>query len=225
VTTIPFFTTFPPFTVSLANGQPVPLIGPNGPLGPGDHVLLTAADSLAIGTGIPVGGYNYVNPPAPGNGRPLLDSQVLDAAETASLQTTIDAYNMSIRTRAASYGAAVVDLNALLEQANSTGVRFQGTTYTTAYIKGGLFSLDGVHPTDLAHGFIANLMIDAVDATFGAHIPEVNLSASATATASRLRPASLDGRFYPEIEGMGRLGPLPVAPMPVTVGAVAMRRR
>jgi hypothetical protein len=225
VTTIPFFTTFPPFTVSLANGQPVPLIGPNGPLGPDDHVLLTAGGLIAAGNGIPVGGYNYVNPAQPGNGNPLPDQVVLNAAETVSLQTTIDAYNMSIRTQAASHGAAVVDLNGLLKQANSTGVRFQGTTYTTAYIKGGLFSLDGVHPTDLAHGFIANLMIDAVNATFGAHIPEANLSASATATASRLRPASLDGKFYPEIEGMGRLGPLPLAPMPVTVGAVAMRRR
>jgi len=217
VTTIPFFTTFPPFTVSLATGQPVSLIGPNGPLGPGDHVLLTAAGLIAAGNGIPVGGYNYVNPAQPGNGNPLPDQVVLDAGEAASIQTTTDGYNSSIRHDAAVAGAAVVDFNALLRQANSTGLRFQGTTYTTEYIKGGLFSLDGVHPTDLGYGFIANAMIDAVNATFGAHVPEVNLSEAATATASRLAPASRDGKFYPQIEGLEKLCPLRFAPMPATI--------
>ena len=209
VTSIPFVTTFPPFTVDTGTGQPVALIGPSGPLGPGDHVLLTAAGLIAAGNGIPIGGYNYVNPAQPGNGNPLPDQVVLDAGESASLQTTVDAYNASIRAKAATYGAAVVDLNGLLRQANTTGVRFQGTTYTTAYIKGGLFSLDGVHPTDLAYGFIANLMIDAVNAQFGAHIPEVNLSGSATISASRLAPVSRDGKFYPVIEGGG--GAVPAA--------------
>jgi hypothetical protein len=223
VTSIPFVTTFPPFTVSTATGQPVPLVGPNGPLGPGDHVLLTAAGLIAAGDGIPVNGYNYVNPAQPGNGNPLPDQVVLDAGEAASLQTTIDGYNSSIRQHAASVGAAVVDFNALLRQANSTGLRFQGTTYTTEYIKGGLFSLDGVHPTDLGYGFIANAMIDAVNATFGAHVSQVNLSAAATATASRLAPASRDGKFYPQIEGMPKLCPPPVARMPVTASVVRRR--
>jgi lysophospholipase L1-like esterase len=225
VTSIPFVTTFRWFTVDAATfSQPMPLIGPNGPLGPDDHVLLTAAGLIAAGNGIPVGGYNYVNPLQPGNGNPLPNQVVLDAAEAANLQITVDAYNASIRAKAAAAGAAVVDLNGLLKQANATGLRFQGTTYTPAYIKGGLFSLDGVHPTDLAHGFIANLMIDAVNAHFGAHIPEVNLSASATATASRLAPAARDGKFYPVIEGVEKLCPLPLAPMPVTASLVRASR-
>jgi hypothetical protein len=208
VTSIPFVTTFPPFTVSLTTGQPVPLIGPGGtPLGPGDHVLLTAGALIAVGDGIPVGGFNYLNPSAPGNGNPLPDAVVLSASETGNLQTTVDAYNTAIRAEAAARGAALVDLNGLLAQANASGLPFQGHDYTTDFITGGLFSLDGVHPTDLAHGFIANAMIDAVNAAFGASISPVDLSASATATSSRLRPVA-GRRLYPVIEGADRLCPI-----------------
>lgn len=211
VTTIPFFTTFPPITVSLSTGQPTPLIGPSGPLAPADLVLLRAADSLAIGTGIPVGSYNYVNPTAPGNGRPLLDSQTLTAVESAEIQSAVAAYNTFIRDAAVTVGAALVDLNGLLRTASTEGLHFQGHTYTTDFVTGGLFSLDGVHPNDLAHGFLANTMIDAVNAKFGASIPHVNLSESATATSSRLAPAGGPKR-YPWIQNADRLCPIP--PMP-----------
>ena len=70
-----------------------------------------------------------------------------------------------------------------------------------------LFSLDGVHPTDLAHGFIANEMIASVNRTFGASIPPVDLNAAATATASRLQPAS-GAKAMPWIRDAGRLCPI-----------------
>ena len=54
---------------------------------------------------------------------------------------------------------------------------------------GGLFGLDGVHPTDLGYAFMCNTLIDAVNAKFGARIPSLNLAAYATATSSRLIPA------------------------------------
>ncbi|HET9327316.1 MAG TPA: SGNH/GDSL hydrolase family protein [Candidatus Eisenbacteria bacterium] len=211
VTTIPFFTTFPPLTVSLTTGQPVPLIGPDGPLAPADLVLLRAADSLAVGAGIPVGAYNYINPTAPGNGRPLLNSQVLNALEGASIQAAVAAFNDTIRFHANQRGAAVVDLNGLLHDAATEGLSFAGHDYTTDFVTGGLFSLDGVHPTDLAHGFLANLMIDAVNAKFAASIPRVNLSESATATSSRLKPVG-GRKTYPWIQGADRLCPIPVMP-------------
>ena len=54
---------------------------------------------------------------------------------------------------------------------------------------GGLFSLDGVHPSDLAHAVLANALIDAVNTRFGAAITHVNPAAYATATSSAARPA------------------------------------
>ncbi|TMQ69792.1 MAG: hypothetical protein E6K80_10565 [Candidatus Eisenbacteria bacterium] len=206
VTAIPFFNTFSPITVNANTGAPMPLVGSGGPLQPSDRVLLTAADSLVVGTGFPIGGYNYVNPAAPGNGRPLLDSQVLTALEAVSIQAAVAAFNDSIRAEAAQRGAAIVDLHGLLEEAATTGLSFQGHVYTADFVTGGLFSLDGVHPTDLAHGFIANAMIDAVNATYGASIPRVDLSASATLTASRLSPAG-GGKALPWIRNAGSLCP------------------
>lgn len=208
VTSIPFVTTFPPLTVSLSTGQPVPLIGPGGtPLGLGDHVLLTAGALIAAGDGIPVGAYNYVNPLVPGNGNPLPDAVILSASEAANLQTTVTGYNAAIRSEATARGAALVDFNRLLVEANGSGLPFQGHDYTSDFVTGGLFSLDGIHPNDLAHGLICNAMIDAVNATFGASIPPVNLNASATATSSRLRPVA-GRRLYPVIENAGWLCPM-----------------
>jgi len=205
VTSIPFFNTFPPFTVSLTTGQPVPLLGPNGPLSLGDRVLLTAGPSLAAGNGFAAGSYNYVNPAAPGNDTPLTDSEVLSSAEAANISATVDGYNAAIRAEADARGGAVVDLHGLLDAAARSGLRYQGTTYSADFITGGLFSLDGVHPTDLAHGFICNLMIDAVNAKFGARIPHIDLTQAATATSSRLRVEGAGRKLYPVIENAPEL--------------------
>jgi len=108
-------------------------------------VLLTAGDSLAIGTGFPVGCPSYLTG-APGNGRPLLGSQILDATEKQTIQGYIDAYNVIIDSVATRRGAALVDLNGLLRTAATRGLPYQGTLYDDAFITGGLFGLDGVHP-------------------------------------------------------------------------------
>ena len=190
VTSIPFCTTFKPYTVSLSTGQPVPLVGPgNAPLGAGDLVLLTAGDSLAFGTGIPVGAYNYVNRSAPGNGRPLRDSQVLSVSEQSSILTTTANMNAAIDSVATRPWIAKVDLNGLLADAALHGIQVGATLYTSAFITGGLFSLDGVHPNDLAHAVAANAMIDALNIRFGASLGHVNVAAYATNTASSAHPA------------------------------------
>ena len=62
VTAIPFFTTFPSFTVDLTLHTPVAINGPSGPLTTGDLITLQAGALLAAGHGFPVGSYNYVNP-------------------------------------------------------------------------------------------------------------------------------------------------------------------
>ena len=227
VPTIPYFTTFPPFTVSLTTGAPVPLIGPGGtPLSAGDFVLLNAGADLATGKGFAAGSYNYVNPAAPGTGVPLDDAEVLSASEAANITAAVDGYNTAIRAEAALAGAAVVDLHGLLETAATVGLPYQGSIYNADYITGGLFSLDGVHPNDLAHGFLANLMIDAVNRTYGSSIPHVDLNQAATVTASRLRPELDRTPRYPVIEGgeeyFRTLFPV-VGNLPVKA-AIALRR-
>jgi hypothetical protein len=97
-----------------------------------------------------------------------------------------------------------VDLNGLFRQIARQGYDFQGVHYTAAFVTGGLFSLDGVHPTDFAQGLIANAMIDAVNTKFGAAVPRVDLRTVATYSASQARPAREEsGAAWPQVEGLG----------------------
>lgn len=218
VTSIPFVTTFPAVVLD-ATGNPVlpliPLIGSesgsSAPLSPLDHVLLTAASSLANGDGFPVGTFSYLTG-APGTGVALSNSVVLSTTEAASIQATVDGYNVSIANLANARGAAVLDLNGLLRQAATTGFTYQGQTYTSAFVTGGLFSLDGVHPTDLAHGILCNALIDAVNAKFGARIQHVNLATVASNTSSRMVPSRHEERTLPQIQYQGGTSPWAIFP-------------
>jgi hypothetical protein len=177
VTTIPFVNTIPPVVVNPAtrqpvlgpNGQPIPLIGPQGPLSANDRVLLTATPLLAQGIGIPavVGGTN----------QPLPDSAVLSAAEVATIRARVAALNDVIRNAVGgSPEMALADINALLNQAASTGVPVGGNiVLTTDFLTGGIFSYDGVHPTPLGNALAANEFIRAINQRFNADIPPVDL--------------------------------------------------
>ncbi|HEV7517444.1 MAG TPA: SGNH/GDSL hydrolase family protein [Thermoanaerobaculia bacterium] len=175
VTSIPFITTVQPFLVNPATRKPVLgpdgklifLIGPKGQLTAADHVLLTAQGDLAKGIGIPLA--------AGGTGKPLPDGDVLDAAETATIQARIAAFNAIIAQAAGDAGAALVDANAQLRDLATNGLDIGGVTFTNAYLTGGVFSYDGVHPTPFGYAFVANAFIDAINAKFGANIPEVDL--------------------------------------------------
>lgn len=175
VSGIPFVNTISRFVVNpatsqpvLINGQPVPIIGPNGPLGANDKVLLTASSELAKGNGIPV--------QLGGNGQPLADQFILDANEINTINARVAAYNGIIATVAGSAGAALVDINSVFRTLATTGINVGGITYTRNFLTGGVFSYDGVHPTAFGYAYIANVFIDTINAKFGGEIPEVNLA-------------------------------------------------
>ena len=197
-THLPFCTTFSPVTIDLVTGTPVALIGPTGALSPTDLVLLTAKDSLAIGTGFPAGSYNYLNPAAPGNGRPLTNAQVLNDLEQGAISTAIFNMNASVDSITANRPwTAKVDWNALATSVATDGYPVGSVTYTSDFVTGGLVSLDGIHPTDLGHAILCNTLIDAVNAQFGATIPHLNLAEHATTTSSRMRPIA-GGPLFPK---------------------------
>ncbi len=183
VTTIPFVTTVPNVVVNpatnlpvLINGQPVRLIGPRGQLAAGDRVLLTATTELRMGKGIPTA--------LGGSGLPLSDSSVLDAGEIATISARVAGYNNVIATVANERGAALVDVNKVLRNAAVSGIPVGGATFTPAFLTGGIFSYDGVHPTSFGYAYIANVWIDAINAKFGTSIQPVNLRPFAFGGAS-----------------------------------------
>lgn len=187
VTKTPFFNTLPPVELDRA-GRPTStfLLGVN----PGDRVTLAAAALLRVGVGYATGDTSYFSGiPVPGTGTPLPAAVVLDPAEVASLQSATDQYNAAIAAEAAARGYALLDVHAMLDRFAAEGLRFAGATYTTAYLTGGLFSVDGVHPTDLFHGLLCNEMIAVVNAKFGSRIQPLDLSTVMTPTSSSLAPA------------------------------------
>jgi len=176
VTAIPFVNTLPPVLVNPATGDPVvgpngqfiPLIGPQGLLGPNDKVLLSASAELAQGIGVPaaVGGTNL----------PLSDSSVLSAGEVATIQARTAELNAVIAATAASVGAATVDINGFFSDVAANGFAAGGNiVYTADFLTGGIFSYDGVHPTPMGYAVVANLFIDAINSHFGDSIPQVSL--------------------------------------------------
>jgi lysophospholipase L1-like esterase len=176
VTSIPFVTTVPGVVVNPAtsqpvigpDGNPIPLIGPNGPVGADDNVLLSASAELARGFGIP----RFLG----GNGQPLSNGAVLDATETATINARVGEYNSVIRTVAGEVGAVVVESGPLLAEFASVGREIGGITYSANFLTGGLFSYDGVHPSPFGYAFIANEFIKAINEAFDASIPQVSLA-------------------------------------------------
>jgi lysophospholipase L1-like esterase len=173
VTAIPFVTTVPRFVIDpatgrplLVGGQPVPLLGPNGPVGEGSYVLLSATPLLAQGIGIPSS--------AGGRGLPLPDEAVLDANEVALARERVSVNNQAIREICNANAVPVVDFNAFLRELATTGRSVGGIRLSTAYLTGGVFSYDGVHPSDLGYALIANEWIRAIN-DGGGGLPEVDL--------------------------------------------------
>ena len=117
--------------------------------------------------------------PAPFNKQgityPLEDKYVLTKSEVREIQIATDAYNTSIRALAETYGLAFVDANAkMIELGRSSGIQYNGVTYSTAFVTGGSFSLDGVHLTGRGYAVIANEFIKAINAKYKSTLPQVN---------------------------------------------------
>jgi len=194
VTTVPFVNTIRPIVVSpttgapvLVNGQTVPLLGPNGPLPANSLVTLAAAPLLLKGDGIPTA--------LGGTGRGLPDEVILDLNEVAVIRERVGQYNQVIATICQAAGIPVLDVNALFTDVAVNGRMVGGVSLTGAYLSGGLFGYDGVHPTDLGYALIANEWIRLIN-TRGGQLAEVNLGpylgvTPTPAAAMSSRPAGL----------------------------------
>lgn len=132
-----------------------------------DLVLLTAASAIA--TTVP-------GPPAPVNVNgvsfPLADNFVLTPEEQNDIAVATQAYNASLSSAASSNGLALVDLNAILDEASSTGIMFDDYNLNTDLVFGGLVSLDGVHLTARGYALMANAFLEAIDAAYGSNFVE-----------------------------------------------------
>lgn len=111
---------------------------------------------------------------------PWPNALILDSDEIQIANQAVSDYNNIIAATAANFGFAVVDINSVFNQirANdfSGGTVYNGITFRTTFVTGGLFSLDGVHPTNQGQAIIANEFLKVINQKFNAQFPLINVS-------------------------------------------------
>ena len=78
------------------------------------------------------------------------------------------------------------DANSRLKQlASEDGITISGINFTSTFVSGGAFSLDGVHPSTRGYAIIANDFIKAINAKYAANIPQVDVASYPTIEVSQ----------------------------------------
>lgn len=129
----------------------------------GEYILL----SSPLTDSIKCGGW--------GKTKPIPEANYLDAEEVAHIKTATATFNQVILLAAQKHGLAHVDMNHFLNTV-TTGYKFNGAEFTTEYISGGAFSLDGVHLTPRGYAIVANEIINAINLNYGARIPMADVN-------------------------------------------------
>ena len=135
-----------------------------------DFILLTARGVIGTPQAGAPAGFNTVGVTFPmGDGTALTNSEFLE------IKAATDAYNATIKAVADAKGLAFVDLRPIMDQIAGPGIAFNGFNTTSAFIFGGMFSLDGVHPSPRGYAIISNYFAQAINAKYGSNFKDVNV--------------------------------------------------
>jgi len=163
--------------ITLEAGPYAPLLGQPTGQWYRDVAALEGAPISAVYTFYSSKGIDTTQPFGLDPRNPIPDALVLDAGEQTIATNAITAFNATIANVVANTsGAVVVDMNSFFNSVKTNGLSVNGQTFTTAYIAGGLFSLDGVHPSSKGYGIVANQYIKAMNDKLGMHVPYVNIN-------------------------------------------------
>jgi phospholipase/lecithinase/hemolysin len=170
VTAVPYMTPAAVVISEIVQATGLPAVVVEGELGiaPGDLINANGLSDLEAEVAAVAKGA----PPTP-----LPGSDVLTAAEIVTVQNTINSYNQVIAQQVAAAGGTLVDLHSYIASISS-GITINGYTANASFL-GGLFGLDGIHPTNTAQALLANQFIAATNTAFGLSTPSVNVSAVA----------------------------------------------
>ncbi|MCA1744531.1 MAG: hypothetical protein LC643_02235, partial [Bacteroidales bacterium] len=99
----------------------------------------------------------------------------LSEAQLVEINEAIVAYNVTLKAVAEEHNLAFADMHRLMEEVKD-GLTVDGNIYTSEFISGGIFSLDGIHATYRGYAIIANEFIRAINTQYDARIPLVNVN-------------------------------------------------
>ncbi|HOJ03965.1 MAG TPA: SGNH/GDSL hydrolase family protein [Bacteroidota bacterium] len=127
-----------------------------------DYVLLTAQEFLQQGIGL--------SPQ-----QPLPSRYVLDDVEVSIVLEAVSSCNSTLDAAAAQNGFTMVDMYGFFNDIHKNGYAAVGEVFSTAFISGGIFSLDGLHLSAKGNAIVANKFIQTMNSAFGANIHYVQL--------------------------------------------------
>ncbi|GJQ64110.1 MAG: outer membrane protein [Melioribacteraceae bacterium] len=111
---------------------------------------------------------------------PWPDAFTLDADEQSTIATHVAGFNSTISSVATNNNFGLVDVNSIFGQIKASeatgGTTIDGIIFTTQFLSGGLFGLDGVHPTAQGQAVVANEFIKVINSKWSASIPHINVS-------------------------------------------------
>ncbi len=113
---------------------------------------------------------------------PIPDALVLDTDEIQTAEQATANFNASISAAVTRHSSqfALADINKLLKMVRASdasgGLDLYGVKFSTLFITGGLFSLDGVHPTSRGYAVVANEFLKAINSKFNANYPMVDVN-------------------------------------------------
>ena len=111
-----------------------------------------------------------------GSAVPVPNQYILTQAEIDNINAATIAFNNIIKQTAVDNGLAFVDFNAIMVDISANGLIFDGITFSTKFVTGNLFSLDGIHLTPQGNAVVTNYFIDAINAQYTAQIPKVSVA-------------------------------------------------
>ena len=136
-----------------------------------DYILLPAGSTIGRmddfgGNIIPHGLSEY---------NPLRNAEVLDQQEAAFIRGKVTLFNNIIKEEALARTIPVADMYTFLNNIKD-GAVYDGVAVSSAFISGGAFSLDGIHPTDRGYAIVANEFIRTINEAYGASVPLVDVT-------------------------------------------------
>ena len=116
-----------------------------------------------------------INNPAATSFNLCTNYSVRSAALIAQARLAVLDYNTIIRRDAHRYAIGVAEVNATFHLIATEGYNASGLQLTSKFF-GGIFSLDGVHPTNTGYAILANTYIAAMNEQLQANIPLVDVA-------------------------------------------------
>ncbi|MBB6609749.1 G-D-S-L family lipolytic protein [Pontibacter sp. Tf4] len=105
---------------------------------------------------------------------PLNDNEVLDVNEVKEVTDHTKVLNDIIAQVAAANKIPVFDVNKYFNERFAKPFVLNGVVYSSSFITGNIFSLDGIHLTPRGAAIVANEFINVINKNYGASVPKVD---------------------------------------------------